>query len=271
MEFVHWNSCKISRFILGGNPFSGFSHQGIETDREMRQYFTTAKIKEILRQAEELHINTLVARADHHILRMLFEYYEEGGTIQFLAQTCPEYATPSHSVVRAAAYGAKGCYIHGGVMDYLYAQHKLEEVRPIIDQIHSQQMLAGIAGHNPEVFTWAEEVELPVDFYLCAYYNPDRRDEHAEHRHGVQEQYLEADRQRMIKVIANLSKPVIHYKILAAGRNDAQKAFEFTSAHLRQDDALCVGVFPKHKLSMLEEDVNYFLTTIKHKEVFKNG
>ena len=36
---------------------------------------------------------------------------------------------------------------------------------------------AGIAGHNPDVFRWAESVSLPVDFYMCAYYNSAHRDQ----------------------------------------------------------------------------------------------
>jgi hypothetical protein len=151
-------------------------------------------------------------------------------------------------------------------MDFLYAQNRLDEVRPVIDQIHAQGMLAGIAGHNPKVFIWAEEVGLPIEYYMCAYYNPDRRDENAEHRHGAQEQFLESDRQQMVQVIPNLSKPVIHYKILAAGRNEVPTAFEFAANHLRSSDVVCVGVFPKHNPFMLEEDVQIFLSVTKKKE-----
>jgi hypothetical protein len=264
MEFVHWSDHKISRFIIGGNPFSGFSHQSVEIDVEMRRYFTVDKIKTTLYSAENLGINTLVARADHHILRVLFEYFDDGGTINFFAQSCPEYASHSHSISRAALYGAKGCYIHGGVMDYLLAQGKLDEVKPAIDEIHDKGMLAGIAGHNPNVFVWAEEADLPVDFYMCAYYNPSNRDKNAEHTQGTVEYFLESDRKNMVSTIANLSKPVIHYKILAAGRNDPQKAFAFTECHMRPDDAVCVGVYPKHQPNMLRDDVDLFLSLLTH-------
>jgi hypothetical protein len=132
MDFVEWGSHQICTFILSGNPFSGFSHQGSLIDTEMRRYFTTANIKETLHHAEKLNINTIVARADQHTLRTLFEYYEEGGTIQLLAQTCLEYASPEHRIIRAANYGATDCHIHGGVMDHLLAHNRLTEVIPLL-------------------------------------------------------------------------------------------------------------------------------------------
>ncbi len=43
-----------------------------------------------------------------------------------------------------------------------------------IDCIRRKGMLAGIAGHTPEVFEWAE-AHLDVDYYMCCYYNPTPR------------------------------------------------------------------------------------------------
>lgn len=54
---------QISRLAIGGNPFSGFSHQGAARDREMRGYYTAARIKAALRKAEAAGITTLFARA----------------------------------------------------------------------------------------------------------------------------------------------------------------------------------------------------------------
>jgi len=45
-------SVRVSRLIVGGNCFSGFSHHTAELDRDMRDYYTTAKIKETLAAAE---------------------------------------------------------------------------------------------------------------------------------------------------------------------------------------------------------------------------
>lgn len=51
MEHVQLGGLTLSRFILGSNPFSGFSHQNHETDTAMKRYYTTDKIKETIRAA----------------------------------------------------------------------------------------------------------------------------------------------------------------------------------------------------------------------------
>ncbi|MFH0963164.1 MAG: hypothetical protein V2A58_04035 [Planctomycetota bacterium] len=259
MECVRIGKVRVSRFILGSNPFSGFSHQGAEMDRRMVHYYTTARIKETLREAEGLGINTVVARADHHVMRVLMEYWDEGGTLQWFAQTCPELGTIERGIENAVRGGAKACHIHGGVMDYLLAQGKTGEVPGAIAKIREAGLPAGIAGHNPEVFEWAEG-NVDADYYMCSYYNSAHRDERAEHVSGLAEWFLEEDRRVMTELIQNLSRPAIHYKVLAAGRNDPREAFECVARNMRANDAVCVGVYTEGKPGVLREDVEMFLT-----------
>lgn len=254
MQYAQIGTLSVSRFILGSNPFSGFSHQSPARDGEMRHYFTNAQIKGTLRQAESLGVNTFIARTDFHVMRMLMEYRDEGGALQWFAQTCPEVGSHEACILRASAYGAKAVHLHGGVMDNAYAQGKLEDVPAAIDLIHQKGMLAGIAAHNAKVIAWAEE-HLDVDYFMCCYYNPERRDEHAAHDPNAGETYLEADRQEMTALIQQLSRPVIHYKILAAGRNEPAAAFAFAARQMRENDAVCVGIYPKDQPGMLAEDV----------------
>jgi len=253
MDTVQFQHLTVSRLILGSNPFSGFSHQSPQTDQDMRHYFTTARIKQTLRQAESLGVNTLIARTDFHVMRMLMEYRDEGGTLQWFAQTCPEVGSHEACILRAEDHGAKACHLHGGVMDNAFAQGKLDDVQPALDLIRSRGMLAGIAAHNHRVIEWAEE-HLDLDYYLCCYYNPTNRDQNPEHVAGATEYYLESDRRLMTDLIPRLSKPVVHYKILAAGRNDPKEAFAFAASKMRSNDAVCVGIYPKDNPEILAED-----------------
>lgn len=262
MEQVQLKQLTVSRFILGSNPFSGFSHQGTDRDLEMKRYFTTERIKQTLRDAETLGVTTLVARMDHHVMRLLLEYWDQGGRLQWFAQTCPEVGDHEACVSRAATGGAKACHVHGGVMDHLLAQGRQEEVRPVIAMIRDQGMLAGIAGHNPKVFEWAEE-HLDLDYYLCSYYNSAHRDQRAEHVSGTAEWFLEEDRRIMTGLIRSLSRPVVHYKVLAAGRNDPAAAFGVVARSMRPQDAVCVGVFPRDRPGMIREDVELFEQALK--------
>ena len=257
MDTVRFGNLAVSKIILGGNPFSGFSHQTPELDREMVRYFTVANIKKTMAQAESLGITGFLGRVDKHIRRTLIEYWDEGGTIQWMAQTAPEFSSLSGNVAGAISTGASAVYIHGGQMDFLYAQNQLDIVPDIIAQIKGAGRAAGIAGHNPLVHQWADE-HLDVDFHMCSYYNPTRRDENAEHVHGMEEVFSDEDRAVMTDTIKHLRAPVIHYKIFAAGRNDPKAAFTFVAQHLRPQDAVCIGVFPKDKPDMIAEDIRLF-------------
>jgi hypothetical protein len=257
MQIVEIAGVKTSRFILGSNPFSGFSHQGKDRDQQMRHWYTTARIKETFLKAESLGITTLTARTDHHVMRVLLEYWDEGGKLQWFAQTCPGVGPNSMCIERAASMNARACHLHGGVMDYLLAQRQTGGVQADIDLIRSKGMIAGIAGHNVGVFEWAEK-HLDCDYYMCCYYNPIPRDENPEHVHGTDERYRDADRRAMAQFIPTTKRPVIHYKVLAAGRNDPAEAFAFAARVMRANDAVCVGVHTGDNADQLAEDVALF-------------
>jgi hypothetical protein len=261
VEYIQIGSVKVSRFILGSNPFSGFSHQGAEADQAMVRYYTTARVKETIKAAEALGINTLIGRTDLHIIRLLLEYWDEGGRIQWFAQTCPEVGPHQMCIGRAAANGALACHLHGGVMDHLLAQGRLEEIPQAVEEIRRRGMLAGVAGHRPQVFEWAEE-HLDLDYYMCSYYDPIPRQRRAEHVSGTEEQYLPEDRRAMTELIQGLSRPVVHYKILAAGRNEPEEAFAYAARSMRDTDAVCVGVFTQENPHMLEQDIEHLARSI---------
>lgn len=254
LDQIQLGNVPVSRVIIGGNPFSGFSHQTDTKNREMCRYFTTQRIKDTLREAESLGVNTHLGRADHHIMRVLLEYWDEGGSIQWIAQTCPEVGDIARGIQNALHGGAKACFIHGGLMDFRFAQKQLEDIPDGIARIRDAGLPAGIAGHNPDVFEWAEDY-LDVDFYMCSYYNAANRDKGAELKSGMAEWFCPEDRQRMAELIQGLSKPVIHYKVMAAGRNDPREALTFVARHLRPQDAVCIGIYPHDKPNMLEEDI----------------
>jgi hypothetical protein len=261
MESIALKHLTVSRFILGSNPFSGFSHMDPGMDLAMKRYFTTARIKDLLLRAQALGVNTLIARTDNHVMRFLMEFWDEGGKLQWFAQTCPEVGEPQKCIQWAAANGAKACHLHGGWMDFIYAQERLDEVPPLIEMIREKGMLVGVAAHNPQVIAWAED-HLDVDYFMCSYYNAAHRDQRAEHVSGMEEWFLEQDRKVMTALIQRLTRPAIHYKILAAGRNDPAEAFDFAARAMRPDDMVCVGVFDRDQADMLQQDVDLLLEAL---------
>jgi len=256
MKKSNLGDLEVSRLCIGGNPFSGFSHQNGQRDAEMLDYYTTDRIKETLRKAEAAGIDTLIARADRHIRRVLREYWNEGGTIQWIAQTASEHGDQFRSIRDAVRDGAKGAYLHGGIVDYWFAQGETENLYKALDVMREVGIAGGFAGHSPEGHAWIRD-NLDPDFQMCCHYNPtDRSDDPDHSRKG--EKWEGTDREKMLAVIATIERPVIHYKVFAAGNKPILPAFELLGKVMRPRDLVCVGVFLKDDPDMIEKDVALF-------------
>lgn len=254
-QLVKLGGVTVSRFLLGCNPFGGFAHQTRERDEEMRDWYTMSRVLEAFRLAETAGITAHLGRADEFIMRALREHWNEGGSLTWIAQTCPGVGSIRHGVVNAIAGRAKCCFIHGGELDYRVANGQTREVFEAIDMIKDNGMAAGVAGHRTETLRWAAD-HLELDFFMCCYYNPDDRTKQTHRDYGVEEVYDPAARDAMCALIQELPKPAIHYKVLAAGRNEPRAAFEYVAEVYRPGDAVCVGVFTKDNPDMIQEDVN---------------
>lgn len=259
---VYLGGLQVSRFILGSNPFAGFSHQSPARDAEMRGWYTAERIVETLFQAERLGVNAVVARGDNHMASCLKCYWRAGGTMRWIAQTASEAATPSAGARFCLDHGASACFIHGGVVDHLVAQGRFTELAAAVDVIKAAGLPAGIAGHELEGFYWAEQ-HLDLDFYMACYYRPTPRQDSPHHIRGAEERFDVEDRDERVALIRTLSRPAIHYKILAAGRTPPAKAFAFAAQHMRPGDAVCVGVYTQWNRDMIRENVKLLLANLR--------
>ena len=216
-----------------------------------------ARIKETLFEAERLGITGLVARTDFHVMRMLLEYRDDGGKLHWLAQTCPEVGD-SEACVRRAARGG----------------------RRRVPRPRGRHGPPGGAGPGRRGGGRDRAHPLPGDE------GGDRRPRARGLRVG-----REAPRRRLLHVLLLQPDPAhgrpgarprrrrgvprggpaghdrphpdalaagIHYKILAAGRNDPEEAFASCAARMRPQDLACVGVFTGDDPRMLETDVRLF-------------
>ena len=251
---VRLGSLEVSRFIIGGNPFSGFSHQSKDRDAEMRAWYTDERIVETLFQAEALGLTTAILRGDDHIARCLAEYWRQGGTMRWVAQTASQATTQIDAVRFCADHGASACYIHGGIVDNYVAQGRGDDLVQAVGLIRDLGLPAGIAGHEVEDFRFAEE-HLDLDFYMACYYNPSSRAASPHHIHGAEERFAPEDRAERVALIQTLSRPAIHYKVLAAGRLSAAEGLADAARNMRPGDAVCVGVHTGDNADMLREDL----------------
>ncbi len=242
---------EVTRLIIGGNPFSGYRHQSRERDQEMMNYYTVARLKDTLTRAYEAGINTTIMRSDTHIHRMLREYYNEGGQIQWIAQVGwdSEAFTLERAIDRAVAAGADGAYMHGGLLDSYYADDKAEDVRRCIEHIQSHGIPAGFAGHSPEAHLWAHNLEVGMDFQVVAFYNCGSLHD------GKGDKFKPQDPPEAVEAVRQIDCPVIGYKIMAAGRRDPVEAFEFAFNNIKDTDAVNVGMYLGDNENMIEENV----------------
>jgi hypothetical protein len=246
---VEFCGLEVSRLIIGGNPFSGFSHQSPERDEEMLDYYTVDRIKETLRRAESAGINTTILRSDAHIHRLLREYRNDGGAIQWIAQVGADSGGGSieKAVDKACAAGAAAAYIHGGHVDQAFASRDAGGLEAWIHRIRSHGIPAGVAGHAPDAHRWVADLGI-ADFHAVCFYNCGSL-----HR-GAGDKFDPSDPPQAVQAIRAIEAPCIGYKILGAGRVDAREGFSFALRNIKDGDVVNVGVYRGDNDSMVEEN-----------------
>ncbi|MDO8682112.1 MAG: hypothetical protein Q7N50_01330 [Armatimonadota bacterium] len=250
---VQLGNLTVSRLMVGGNPFAGNSHLSVELSNDMLDYYTVANIKNDLRECERCGITTAQLRADMHIRRLLKEYWDEGGAIKWLAQTAPEIGDFPTYVQQIKAWGASAVYLHGGVTDEHYQMGRLGVMRERLKMMRDLGVAIGLGAHDPEVIEEVESQGWDLDFYACCFYNLSRtpRESFVATGRAHEEQFLQDDPERMCRTIRQVSKPVVAFKILGAGRRcgsaeEVRRAFEFAYSNIKPIDTVTVGVFSKH-------------------------
>jgi hypothetical protein len=257
MRTVKIGPATLTRLVTGSNPFSGFSHQGPDRDQEMLSYYTFSRIKETLRLAEAAGIDTVFARTDKFMTRLMQEYWAEGGRIQWFAQTATELGDQVKAARDAARSGAKGVYLHGGIVDYWYAQKQQDKLADALKSMRDTGVAAGFAGHTVEVHTWIRD-HLDVDFQMCCYYDPSPRADNPAHVSTTEEKWDVEHRDRMAALIQTITKPVVHYKVFAGGNRPVQEGFDFMARTMRPGDVACIGHYVRDNPDMFRQNVALF-------------
>ncbi len=266
---------KISKIVLGSNPFSGFSHQTKELDEEMLDFYTAEEIKRAWDRAQQLGINAFCARGDRHILRVIREYFNENRIKEFywFAQTAPEFASfqANLSLIINSKLKPTFIYHHGGHLDMLLMEGKKHIVRDNLKIIRDTGYLTGMASHQPEFIEMAEEENWDVDFYLTCFYNLTGRGKKEltviKGSHG--EIFDMSDPSKMCRVIKKVNKPCVAYKIFGAGRlshnkNEIYSALKFAAENIKKNDLILVGVFQKQK-DQIKENVEMLSSILSEK------
>ena len=252
---VRIGNADVTRLIVGGNPLSGISHWTSDMDWDMLRYYTMPRLQQLLEDCWKSGINTVQSRGDRHQMRMYLEHRENGGQMQWIAQTASEFRDIHANIDQIASYKPVAIYHHGTHTDNSWHEGKIDQVRDFLKRIHDHGLPAGIGTHIPQVVEYAEEHGWETDFYMCCFYNLARGYKSApavQQSSYAQEQYQIADRDPMTAMMRQVKKPCLGFKILAATRNtktpqDTRSAFEYAFSHIKPIDAVVVGMFPKYR------------------------
>ena len=244
---VKLGKLEVSRFILGSNPFWGYSHKSKALDEEMKRFHTDERIMQILDEAAECGVTALVSPPDLRWVKLYARYLEGGGRLKTWISQC--HGQPDQmlqEIDRSVKAGAKAVFIQGARGEEQFGAGKFDVLRSWVERIKDADLPAGCAAHNPEIHPELERRKFPTDFYYQCFYYVSRS-----------EDYPAAERELAVATILKIDKPVIAYKILAAGRLPASEGFEYAFNHIRRKDGVCVGIYAQKAIDQIRQNATY--------------
>lgn len=252
---IPFGEYQVTRLIMGGNPLCGNSHYSRAMNRDMADYYTPERVVEVFQRCEAEGINTVQARGDYHRILHYFELYRRaGGKMHWIAQTASEMHDIKTNIRVIAAFGAIGIYFHGSRTDSYWHEGRIDEVEDYLKCMRDQGVQVGLGTHIPEVIEYAEEKDWDVDFYMACFYNLNRQKRESALVSGVftKEAFYEEDPPRMCETIRQTPKTCLAFKIMAASRlcadqEQVRRTFQWAFDHIKPQDAVVVGMFPKYE------------------------
>ena len=279
MKYVNFFGHKVSKLIVGDNPFNGHSYiTHIVPKQEMIDYHTEDKILEAIHKMEDLGINTMLPLADPYIIRILGHYRANGGKMNFIFQTYSPFMMNLQTVPvtmrMMMAVEPIGVYLSGTYVDSRYENNRMEEIAPMLKKMREFDIPLGMGTHYPEIITRSVEENWDVDFYMACMYNfrVGREGEESGFITGRSKSDIrivpQSDRGVMLNVLKDVKKPIIAFKIFAGGQMLAEQeeaerrrrikdTYDTIFNTLKPNDLAVMGIFQKHH-DQLTENVSVF-------------
>jgi hypothetical protein len=244
----------VSRMVVGGNPFYGYSHFNRLFSQHMTEWATTERILDILRRCEEQGINTWQFSHTQRTMSDLKAHRDAGGRMQWILLSHAEIENDHKLIREVNKMKPIGIVHHGGSAERKRRAGKIGEVRDFLKAVRDSGVHVGLSTHDPAFLDQAESENWDVDFYMTALYYLSRTPQEFEKLLGqrpIGEIYLPQDPAKMFKAIRATKKPCLVYKVLAAGRlADSPKqidaAFESTLKNIKPSDGMIIGMYPRY-------------------------
>ncbi|MCL5098616.1 MAG: hypothetical protein M1608_14020 [Candidatus Omnitrophica bacterium] len=252
---------RIPRMIIGSNPIGGWSHAVPNLSLAMPDYFTLDRTVEFLQRCERSGLDVWLSYWAEKPLSALKILWAQGykmrpyflGTLNAKGQLLGAESGIDDDI---RLYKPIFYVHHGNVTDFLFSAGKQERVHDFVKKVHDDLGIpAGVSAHNPDNIKYIEDHGWEVDLYQTCLYYVTRPKEEIRAKLGTAmlgEPFLESDRDNMLKVIQQVQKPCLAFKILAAGRHcetgrSVEDAFAYALTGIKKTDAVIVGFWPKFK------------------------
>jgi hypothetical protein len=241
---------SISRLICGGNLISGYAHSRdlIYVSPLLKHYHTEAKVMETWALCEEHGINTMIAYGgDRHCVDLYRKYRKRGGKIQFLAQINPDPGNLRGAIDEALEADAVGAFLVGNTGDLWAREHAVGRIADVVGLIKDAEIIAGVAGHELRTPRVCEAGKVEPDFYVKtlhdgSYWSKQRpgQDRDVIDNYAI-DNYWCQEPEKVIGFMAQVARPWIAYKVLAAGAIHPKDGFRY--AFQNGADFAAVGMF----------------------------
>jgi len=241
---------NISRLIIGGNQFSGWSHsRDLPYLRDLfLAYASDEKIMDTLELCEELGVNTMLCGGSQHLNKY---WKERGGRIQWIAQVHPKTTDETTNIKLAIDNGAIAAYVQGGVGDSFVKGGRVDLLGKAVDFIKQNGLIAGIGGHSIEVPIAVEKAGIQPDFYMKTlhhgnYWSATPKEQRVDFNVDSGS-LLDHDNiwsitpEKTIEFMKTVKKSWIAFKVLAAGAIHPRDGFKY--AFENGADFVCAGMF----------------------------
>jgi len=247
---VKFGKVEISRLVLGTNPFYGYAHYNQILSNVMREWYTAAKVLEVLQQCEKYGINAFNYVHSDRAQADWERYQAEDGRMHLICQ-----GTTDDPAELVNAVKPMSVFVQGERTDNAFRAGRMDTIRDYCKKLRDLGVtMVGVGSHIPEVLAMVEEQGWDVDCYAGCVYNRRRTAEELRKLLGGElpempsEVYLQDDPPRMYKVFRQTKKPCFAFKIMAAGRvRSPEAAFKLAFDSIKQTDFVIVGMFPRIK------------------------
>jgi hypothetical protein len=244
---------EVSRLIVGGNPFYGYSHFNRLLSTHMSEWCTPERVCEILKHCQHCGINTWQFSHDPRTMSDLARHRAEGGQMQWILLSHPPIENDHSLLKEVVKHKPIGIVHHGGSAERKRQNGRIREVRDFLKAVRDSGVLVGLSTHDPSFLDQAESENWDVDFYMTALYYLTRPAQLWKKELGARpigEIYLPDDPPKMFRAIRQTNKSCLCYKVLAAGRlSDSPRqidaAFESTFRAIKPNDAIIIGMYPR--------------------------